>query len=265
LLSVSSVVGISVFVYHRFIRPRFLSRKNYRVSGIREINRGVWDIELSPAESETALAFFPGQFSFVTFHRKRGLPEEEHHWTMSSSPAQLDSISFTIKELGDFTATIGKTRIEDTATLHGAFGRFSYTFHPEEDDFVFVAGGIGITPIMSMIRHMRDTSSAAQVLLIYANRNRGSIAFRDELAEISRGEEPHLKEIHILSDPDNEWEGEKGRIDAEKLNKYCDGRFAGRAFYLCGPTALVGPVTNILLKAGVPSKRIHTEIFSFLD
>lgn len=262
---VTLVGALLAFVYHRFLRPFLLSRRPYRVTDVCRIAEKVWNITLAPPEGRQVLDYIPGQFQFVTFHRDRGLPEEEHHWTISSSPTERGSVSMTIKELGDFTATIGKTRPGDTATVQAPFGRFSYLLHPDEDDLVFIAGGIGITPLMSMLRHMRDTSATLPVLLIYANRDRASTVFYDELTEIEHGGHPKLRVIHVLSNPGTEWEGETGRIDRELLERLCERRFAGRAFYVCGPSGLLRIVVDALACSNVPARRIHTEIFSFLD
>lgn len=115
-------------------------------------------------------------------------------------------------EVGDFTSTIKETRAGDRAAVHGAFGRFSYALHPEERDLVFIAGGIGITPLISMLRHMRDTRDDRSVLLFYANPAEDRIVLRRELEEIENGRHPMLKLVHALSHPDEGWSGERGQI-----------------------------------------------------
>jgi predicted ferric reductase len=257
--------ALLAFAYHRLLRPFLLSRRPYRVIDVSRSAEKVWHITLAPPEGRQIFDYLPGQFQFVTFYRNRGLPEEEHHWTISSSPTERDSVGMTIKELGDFTATIGRTRPGDRAAVQAPFGRFSYLLHPDELDLVFIAGGIGITPLMSMLRHMRDTGSNLPVLLIYANRDRTSTIFLDELTAIERGGSPKLRVIHVLSDPGADWEGETGRIDRHRLERLCGGRFAERAFYVCGPPGLLKTVIDALARSRVPARRIHTEIFSFLD
>jgi len=262
---IAVAVALTAYVYHRLIRPLRLSAKPYRVSAVDELKPGVWDITLEAPGSEAIFDYLPGQFQFITFHRAKGLPEEEHHWTISSSPLEKERVSSTIKNLGDFTSTMGETRPGDTATVHAPFGRFSYTLHPEEKDLVFIAGGIGITPMISMIRHMRDTGSNIPVLLIYANKDLESAVFREELSRISDGESPDLELIDILSNPKPDWNGETGYLDAEKLERFCGGRFEDRSFYISGPPPMVSAALKALKEKGVPDSRIHTEIFSFLD
>ena len=257
-------VAVSVFIYHRLIRPRLLKKHPYMVIEVAREAKGVWTVKLAPPEGFRRYDYLPGQFQFLTFFRAKGLPVEEHHWTISCSPTEDRYVSSTIKEVGDFTSTIGKTKPGDTASVHAPFGRFSYVLHPEERDLVFIAGGIGMTPLMSMLRHMREMQSEIHVLLLYANKTEEDIVFRRELHEIAAGIRPRLKIIHVLSEAGVGWQGESGFIDSGKIERYC-GTLAGKAFYLCGPEGLVDGIIRILRTKGVRDNRIHREIFSFVQ
>ncbi|EGJ48611.1 ferredoxin reductase family protein [Desulfocurvibacter africanus] len=256
----------ALFAYHRIVRPILLGRQSYRVVEVRPKAEGVWTIRLAPPKGHKRFDYLPGQFQFLTLHRHgRGLPEEEHHFTISSSPTETGYISSTVKAVGDFTATIGKTRPGDTATVHAAFGRFSYLFHPEDKDMVFIAGGIGITPLRSMLRHMHDTAADRRVLLLYANRREQDIVFRKELDEMAAESSGRLTVVHVLSKPGPEWRGESGHIDKEFIARQCGQDCLHKAFYLCGPPGLVRSLLQNLRKLGVPERRIRLEYFSFLD
>ena len=146
--------------------------------------------------------------------------------------------------------------------IHGPFGRFSYLCHPGERDLIFVAAGVGITPFMSMLRHMRDTRAEIQVTLVYASRTRRDIVFYDELAEIAAGKHPELRLIHVLSKPEPDWHGETGRVDAEKVKALCGTSLSSKSFYLCGPPQMSKRIVRDLQKFGVPEARIHVEGFS---
>jgi predicted ferric reductase len=259
------IVAVGLFIWHRIIRPILLKRRPWQVMAVQEEAPNVHTIKLAPPEGETVYDYFPGQFQFITFYRNRNLPVEEHHWTISSSPTNKGYVTSTIKALGDFTATIKDTQPGDTAAVHAPFGRFSYVLHPEETDLVFVAGGIGITPLMSMLRHMRDNKDTRSVLLLYGNPDIGNIVFRRELDEISEAENPRLKVVHVLSKPGEAWAGEKGIIDGEKISRYCGSDLSGKTFYVCGPGPLITGVTSALQKMGVSHHQIRVEIFSFLD
>ena len=187
---------------------------------------------------------------------------EEHHFTISSSPAEPDFHTSTIKASGDFTATIGQTRVGDLAVVHAPFGRFSYLVHPEATELVFIAGGIGITPLMSNLRNMRDTRADRLVLLLYSNKSEADIVFKEELDGMAGGEEPHLQVVHILTQPSSAWQGETGRLDREKLQRLCGAHLAHSTFLLCCPPPMIQSLVAILNDLEVPTSRISYEYFS---
>jgi ferredoxin-NADP reductase len=187
---------------------------------------------------------------------------EEHHFTISSSPAETGFHTSTIKASGDFTATIGQTSPGDLAIIHAPFGRFSYVLKPQALDLVFIAAGIGITPLMSNLRHMRHTQADRRVLLLYSNKTENDIVFREELAQIEAGTKPQLQVIHLLSQPDAGWTGEKGRLDREKIRRLCGNRLTTSTFFLCCPPPMTRTLVQILAGLGVPDSRISYEHFS---
>lgn len=258
-------VVAGLFVYHRLIRPRLLAAHPWTVGEVRKEAEGVHTVVLEPPPGRAGYTHDPGQFHFITFKRGRSLPEEEHHWTISSSAQQAGAVASTIKNSGDFTSTIDQTRAGDTAVVHGPFGRFSYVHYPERQ-LCFVAGGIGITPLMSMLRTMRDRGETRSVVLLYANRTREDIVFAEELAAMANmpGGAPDLRLVHVLSRPDEDWDGERGHIDRALIEKHIQSP-AQHGWYLCGPGGLVQAVLGALSAMEVPDHRIHKEKFTFLD
>ena len=254
-------LAVFAYVHHKIVKPKQLERSPYKVIGVEQETHNVWTVKFTPQDGQPIYDYQPGQFHFLTLRRSEGLPVEEHHWTISSSPANKDFISSTIKESGDFTATIGQTRVGDTALEEGPFGRFCYTFHPEDRDFVFIAGGIGITPIMSMIRHMRDTRKQANVVLLYANRTEEDIVFRCELAEIESGAQPHLKVIHVIASPKTGWSGESGHLDKDKISRLVGNREERTGYYICAPPRMVDMAIESLRSMGISYAQIRTEVF----
>jgi len=259
------LVFMGVYGWHRLFRPLQLKNSPWEVTDVKAESDNVWTVRLTPPSGAAVFDYLPGQFQFITFYRGRGLPAEEHHWTISSSPAEKGSVSSTIKALGDFTATIKETRPGDKAAVQGPFGRFSHALHPEERELVFVAGGIGITPLMSMLRYMRDAADDRSVTLLYGNPKMEQAVFGKELSEIEASGRPRLKVVHVLSAPDEGWSGETGFVDGEKIRRYCGGDLSGKTFYVCGPPPLIAGVVAALGEMGVAHQRIRVEIFSFLD
>jgi ferredoxin-NADP reductase len=218
----------------------------------------VWTVTLQPPPGRP-LHYAPGQFQFLRPHGSAA-PDEEHPFSIASSPSPEGFLGLTIKECGDFTATVGKLRPGDLVTVHGPFGRFSHVFHPGAEELVFVAGGVGITPLMSMLRYMRDRRERRRVLLVYANRGAADIVFRSELESIQSGGFPSLKTLHVLSQPPAGWDGPTARLDAESLRSLCGG-FAGKTFFLCCPPAMASRLIRTLKRAGVGPGRIHADYF----
>lgn len=250
------------YLYHRILRPLWHRRHAYRVIEIRNETPDVWTIKFAPPEGEKRYDYLPGQFHFIKLYRERGLPVEEHPFTISSSPTEKGFVSSTIKESGDFTATISQTKPGDIVSVQGPYGRFSYVFHPEEGELVFIAGGVGITPLMSMLRHMRDTRAEKDVILLYGSKTENDIVFRDELAEIESDKHLRLKVVHILSKPGDDWSGETGYVDRGKIERFCDGGLENKAFYICGPPVMLDSILQALSALGVSEERVHYERFA---
>jgi len=124
----------ALFVWVQVIKPRFLKRRMYTVTGVAPVGRDTVAVELSP-RGDGIVSYAPGQFAFVTFHSD-ALPRERHPWTISSTPTRPENLIFTIKRSGDFTASIGNVKPGDRAMVDGPYGLFSYPAHiraPKDD------------------------------------------------------------------------------------------------------------------------------------
>jgi predicted ferric reductase len=247
--------------YHRFFSAYRGRRRPFEVVEVRRETHNVCTLKLRPTEACRTNGHLPGQFHFITLYRP-GLPIEEHPFTISSGPAADGSRASTIKGSGDFTRTIMKTTVGDRVAVRGPFGRFSHVLHPDEHDLVFIAGGVGITPLMSMLRAMRDTGDWKAVLLIYGNRTEDDIIFGQELRDMAGAPRSSLNVVHVLSHTGEVWQGERGHIDRDVILRHAGERLDAKAFYICGPPAMAGPVIASLRELGVPPGRIHTERFT---
>lgn len=262
---VIATAAVSAYLYHRIARPLILSRHPYLVDDVRQETHDVFTISFKPAGGRKPFSHLPGQFHFVTLKRDRDLSPEEHPFTIASSPTEEGLLRSTIKQSGDFTATIGETRRGDIALLDGPFGRFSYMSHDDNREPVFIAGGIGITPLMSMLRHMRDTKSDRRVILIYANKGEDDIVFRDELEDIQSGGHPGLSVVHVLSQAGGTWQGERGHVDGKILERYCGPQIDAKSYFVCGPPPMMKSVTRQLKALGVAGGHIYSERFSLFS
>lgn len=259
-----AILGLALvaYAYSRIWEPRRARQQAYDVAEVRRETHNVWTLSLAPPEGRRPLAHLPGQFGFLTLYRGPGLPVEEHPFTFASDPTQADALAFTIKESGDFTSTIGSTKPGDKAAVRGPYGRFSYALGPGEEDLVFIAGGVGMTPFISMLRHMRSIDARHRVLLLYGNRTEKDILFREELEQMEAAAHPPLTVVHVLSEPDAPWDGETGYLDPEKLQRLCGADLSDKSFYICGPPPMSESVLRALRAIGVPAWHLHHEHFA---
>jgi predicted ferric reductase len=251
-----------LYWHHKFYLPARLRRQPYRVVEVKQETPNVWTLKFTPPEGEERFDFVPGQFQFVTLLRGRGLPVEEHHFTISSSPTEKDFHTSTIKASGDFTASIGATRPGDLAAIEAPFGRFSSVYYQGIRDFIYIAGGIGITPLMSNLRYMHAIESEHRILLLYANKTEADIIFQDELAFLAAQPKPELTVVDILSRPGETWLGEKGHLDRDTIKRLAGERLQTSIIFLCCPYPMLKQIRRILLDLGESEKRIIWEYFS---
>ncbi len=152
---------------------------------------------------------------------------------------------------------MGQTRAGDRALLEGPFGRFSLV-HDSAERFLFVSAGVGCTPMMSMLRFLRDTSDDRPVLFLCVNRAEADIAFRAELEAMPAS----VQVVHVLSRPGETWRGVRGHLDETVLRKLAASWLPSAAAFVCGPPAFMLGVSTALRQLGMPRARIHVERFS---
>jgi predicted ferric reductase len=167
----------------------------------------------------------------------------------------------TIKELGDFTRSVGSIAPGTRAYVDGPHGTFSPDRH-EGPAFALLAGGIGIAPMMSMLRTFADRGDGRPSVLFYANRHLEDAMFRNELEDLQQ--KLALEVVHVVSQPPDGWEGERGRIDAELLQRYLPAGRERMQCFICGPEAFQDAMVVALRSIGVPGGRIHTERFNWV-
>jgi len=128
-------------------------------------------------------------------------------------------------------------------------------------EYVFVAGGIGITPFHCMLRYIADKGlDGYRITLVYSNRDRESAAFFDELQELERTV-PGLRVVFTM-DKDPAWEGESRRISPEMLEDVLGRDLSSFHFMIAGPPGMAKAVQAAILEAHVPQEQVQSDSFS---
>lgn len=254
-----AIIGVSVFllIQMRILKPLAASRRTWRVDQVRKEVDRVWTLTLLPVDHD-GLRFRAGQCVWLTVGASPWTLES-HPFTISSSAEQPQRIEITIKELGDWTKDIGQTQVGESAFMEGPYGAFML---PDDADanLVMIAGGIGVTPFMSMLRTMRDCGDQRRVVLLYAGASLDRLTFREELANLEQ--QLRLTVVHVLEDPPDDWQGEQGFITPEMLKRQTSESESPRThYYVCGPEPMMDAVESALLKTGVPMDRVNSERF----
>ena len=203
----------------------------------------------------------PGAYFWVE------LPDRGHaddkglrrHISLATSPTETGVVGLATR-LRDtaFKRTLAELRVGDEVVVEEPKGSFLL---PEgtETEYVFVAGGIGITVFRSMLRYVADTGEPYRVTLVYSNRDRESTAFLDELQELER-RIPGLRVVLTMTD-DPGWAGETRHLDAEGLAELVGGLEA-KTFLVAGPPAMAEAVAGSLTSAGLADDRVLSDRFS---
>ena len=203
----------------------------------------------------------PGAYFWVELP-DRGHDDEKglrRHISLVTSPTEHGVVGLATR-LRDtaFKRTLAELEVGDEVQVEEPKGSFLL---PEETDveYVFVAGGIGITVFRSMLRYIADSGEPYRVTLVYSNRDRSSTPFLDELAELEQ-RIPRLRVVLTMTD-DEAWEGERRRVDPAMLADVLGG-LDGRTFLVAGPPAMAEGVADSLREAGVTEERVRADRFS---
>lgn len=252
---------IATMVWVRLIRPWRLARAPYRVVEVRPERGDAWTLAVEPV-GHPGLHFHPGQFAWLTL-RTSPFAMKEHPFSFSSAaPSDQGRLEFTIKEQGDFTRTIRNLSPGDVAYVDGPYGAFSIDRHRTADAFVFIAGGIGIAPIMSMLRALTNRTDRRPVLLLYAYRRWDRMTFREEIETLTT--RLALRFVPVLDEPPPEWTGERGWLNRAILDRHLPADRAVPQYFVCGPAAMIDASERLLHGLGVPRWRVHSELFDLV-
>ena len=249
-----------LIVFVRLIKPWQMYHRPYRVTEVRKEHGNSWTLALSP-DGHKGMSFKPGQFAWLTLHDSPW-HIKEHPFSISSSASNKDQLEFTIKELGDFTRTRKDTCIGDTAYLDGPYGAFSVDQSPDASGYVFIAGGVGSAPIISMLRTLADRNEKRPLYFIYCNDTLEDIIFREELEALKQ--HLNLQLILVLNKPPADWQGESGFITPQLLDKVLPDEKQTFEYFLCGPKPMSDVVQQELRKQKIAMSKIHFEIFDMV-
>lgn len=239
-------------------RPLRKSRRPWQVARVTPAAERTWELTLAPV-GHAGLRYRAGEFVWLNVGNG-AFSLKENPFSIASAPASGPEVSFVIKELGDFTRTVGTVAPGTRAWLDGPHGHLTLDGHPRAPGVALIAGGVGIAPMLSILRQMAATGDPRPRTLIYANRSADQIVAGAELERMRA--DNGLELIHVLGDPPPGWTGRTGLVTPDLLA----ASFAERRdwlFVLCGPPPMLESVEAALLALGVPPANILGERFDY--
>jgi predicted ferric reductase len=250
------LTALICYVNHKLIKPNLLRRKSYTVRDVEILKPGVVRVTLKP-EASCHFPYNPGQFAYFRF--QGSLPgREEHPFTISSSPDDSD-LAVTVKNVGDWTGRLAGAKKDDKVFVDGPYGLF--TPQQNERHKVFIAGGIGITPFLSMLKSRRVLAGDYKKLLYWRARDRADLFADKELKEIETATESFIYNPVVSNElPDD---ADKGAAIHKWIEKTIDEYGADNLeFFICGPLPMNETVRKIRISLKIKRRYIHIEKFS---
>ncbi|MFD2203454.1 2Fe-2S iron-sulfur cluster-binding protein [Shivajiella indica] len=244
------------------IGDKYLSLK------VREVIKETDDtVSIYFEQPEPFLEYKPGQYLTVILdiHGK----EERRSYSLCTSPYLDPHPGITVKRVDKGLVSNylnNQIRAGKSIEIMKPMGNFTCNFHSKnKKHFVMLAGGSGITPVISILKSVLINEPNSKVTLIYCNRSEDQIIFKKALEQLEEKYENRLMVIHNLSKPSSNWTGLKGRLDAAKLKNTLESirypELDQTMYFVCGPEGLMETAVATLEGMGIDSKSIIKESF----
>ncbi len=257
-------VGAAGLVLGRALHATGIGQPPYEVVDVESVARSTRRIGLMPIARIVRPVL--GQFVYVQLERFG----EAHPFTVSNFDDRSGALSITPKAVGPFSRRLHSLEPGHRVWVSGPFGVFAREASTTDRPVVLVAGGIGITPFMRILRARRRNLGTAPLTLIYSNKSPADAAFRyeiDALASVTHS----IKVVHVFSQTPTpldipataEVAVECGRVDERLLRAHLSHAPEAGEYFVCGPPAMMDAVMAALGRLGTPARQIHSERFSF--
>ncbi len=251
--SLFALLGVGAVCWRLVFSSR-IGRLHYTVSKVDAVADGVAELSLRPEANH--LAYSAGNFVYLTPFDP-GLAaghREEHPYTLSSSPLEPE-LRIAIRALGDASRAIQTIPVGTPVTVEGPYGCFFPPDGKVSTPELWVAGGIGITPFLARMRHLRALGESGDIHLIYGVQDESRTVYGDELRQLAADIPGFALTFHYYF--------QEGPVTAAFLGTACPD-LARREVFICGPLALGQLIKDHVRRAGVSADRIHSEEFELL-
>jgi predicted ferric reductase len=249
-----ATLGIAAFAYRSVLGNLLVRRRAYRVAAVNRLDESVTEIVMEPRDR--TLTYEPGQFLFVNFREPFSeqfppfLRNQFHPFSITSAPDE-PRLRITVKAVGDYTRALRSLEPGAAAVVEGPYGSFS-SRNLANDRQIWIAGGIGVTPFLSMARSLNGAALAVD--FYYCVEHEQEAHFLDEIRAIAR-ERGDFRVAVVPRD-------REGFLTADRLAAE-NQDLAVADVLICGPPAMIESLRAQLKARGLPGFQIHAEEFNF--
>jgi predicted ferric reductase len=238
------------YLWRTVLKRWLIIRHKADVIAVNKLGDSVTEVVMKPQQGN--IAFTPGQFMFWRF-KQAGFPYEDHPFSITAS-AEEGMLRLSAKALGDFTSALPQLQPGAKAEIQGPFGGFTMD-RVTQGKQIWIAGGIGITPFMSMARSLRDQGVTDQnITLFYSVKTQSELIYGKELEEIAQ----KVSGFNYVP-----WVAEQqGFITAEAIVKKMP--IINTDIFICGPKPLLKALQKQFMDLDIPKSLLHFELFSLL-
>jgi predicted ferric reductase len=250
-LLLTTGTGIASWIYFEIFYKLLAPNYTYRVVKI-DKNSDVFKIQLEAEDKK--MAYKPGQFAYLSFIKSK-ISKEIHPFTITSHPDE-NNLAFAIRILGDYTQTLGDVGVGDIARVWGPYGNFADKFLQSDKNAIFIGGGIGIAPFISMLKEAKKkTKSVTKLDIFYCTKYKREACFDKDFDKETKND----ISISYL----NKCSREGSRLTiSEIVKKVQDAN--NTIVYICGPNRMIKPIEKGLVSQGFPGANIVSESFDLL-
>lgn len=234
-----------------------MSKFQYHLSQNQILSPSTRLLILEPTGAQNVMHFSAGQYAALAYHLDNQSISDARCFSIANAENRTGVISFGIRVAGEYTQSLSQLKAGTSFTIYGPFGSFTPQLNHPNQPLILFAGGIGITPMISIIQ---STNSRTPITLFYSNKSTHDIPFFNVLNQLAKSN-PNFKVIYLLSEEQRSG-FVYGRMNSNLFATSAPRDFRNAAFYICGPAGFTDGIIKLLQKMRISSENIVTESFT---
>lgn len=240
------------------VQPPAISQKEYTLCEVVKETPDVDTVKFKPSD-DYRLAFDPGMFVMITYVNPQTKEKVTRAFSIASAPDK-EILEFEIHMIrGRFTAPLEDSKIGDVFYFTGPYGQFKFLAATDRK-VLFIAGGTGIAPFLSMLRQIEENNHDVDISLVYSVRFPNEIIRKQELEGYEQSIKMKMMVTVTRPQEGDGWTGETGHINAEMIGKHVTDA-PERTCYICGPLAFVKAARDALATLNVPTDKVKADVW----